>query len=342
MFYYSYAITNCDTNKGSIQTLEIDISRHPNTIQIDTTGLRFKNDGYTEKIARRRLAGMGDRLIPVGFLKTPPGDWDGAYTNDLTADFSVVGDYILQGKSLSGFMIMSKGLPGIRRCVLSPYFNVDTLFADPAEDTTITGDFVDSIRNVVKFYDWTIGPTAPSIDFIPTIWCDTLLSYTRQSSGLGWLLDKHTEKKIEHKINLAKRLLKRAENCISGPEPDTLIDETLKSLDSDESLLKKEYGNEAANQTQQVTKNEKDIKELNRYKNEMSKNPKERKLNKIQCKDLCEKVYKHLAIRTLQSLVREVEILNKLSDRNKKQYLTSEAYALLKYNTEYLIEQLKK
>jgi hypothetical protein len=123
---------------------------------------------------------------------------------------------------------------------------------------------------------------------------------------------------------------------------NTLIDETSIALDNEEVILKMEYGEDATNQISPAAKNEKDIKVLNRYKNEMSKNPKERKLNKIQCKDLCEKVYKHLAIRTLQSLVREVEILNKLSDRNKKQYLTSEAYALLKYNTEYLIEQLKK
>jgi hypothetical protein len=233
-----------------------------------------------------------------------------------------------------GFVLHSKGIPGIGNAYFqglapTPLYKHGIPPYDLNRQIAALRIFP---ANRVKRS--TVVPLLPPSPFIPTSWCDTLLSYTRQSVQLGWLLDINDRKKIENKINLAKRLLVRAENCKSGPKPDTLIDEAWKSLDDDESLLKNEYGSEAVGPMPPAIKPEKDLKELKQYKYEISKSPKKRKLNESQCKDLCEKVYKHLAIRTLQALVREVEILNKLSDKGKKQYLTSEAYALLKYNTE--------
>jgi hypothetical protein len=67
-----------------------------------------------------------------------------------------------------------------------------------------------------------------------------------------------------------------------------------------------------------------------------------KKPDEAKCRELCGKINTWLAVKTLESLVYEVEILNKLSENGKRQYLTSEAYALLNYNTEYLTEQLKK
>jgi phosphoribosyl-AMP cyclohydrolase len=46
---------------------------------------------------------------------------------------------------------------------------------------------MDSIREAVKFFGWTVGPTAPPLDLVPTVWLDTLSSYTSQSLLLGWI-----------------------------------------------------------------------------------------------------------------------------------------------------------
>ena len=209
MFYYSYVLINHEGNLGNIQTLEIDVSRDPSSIEIDTIGLRFRHDGYTEKFAREDFVDRSGKIIPVGFLGAPTGDWDAAYTNDLTADFSVVGDYILPGQRLGGFLMMSKGLPGIRRCIVSPRFDVDELFPNPEEDTTITGEYVDSIREAVKYRGWTVGPTAPPKDFFPSKWYEILTDYTVRSLNLGWIKSQQTADKYLAYFTTAKQELEK-------------------------------------------------------------------------------------------------------------------------------------
>jgi hypothetical protein len=198
MFHYSYTLTNSTTNIGRIASFEIDISRKPHTLKIDTAGLRFKNDGYTEKNFKLDFAHLAGKIIPVGFLQTPPGMWDGGNTNALTASFDAVSDadFIAPGKSEGGFEMISRGLPSIRACFLAPYFDVISLFPDP-NDTTIKYYVppVDSVRQAMKFHGWTVGPTAPPIIFVASIWCDTLISYINQSKVLSWIKNQLTANK---------------------------------------------------------------------------------------------------------------------------------------------------
>jgi hypothetical protein len=336
MFYYEYSMANDAINIGSIDELQIDISRKSGTSDIDTVGLRFENDGYTEKNYRLDFPHLKGRIIPVGFLKTPVGKWTGDLSNALTASFFTSRSYSIHpGQTLDGFEMMSKGLPSIRRCIVTPFFDIIALFPDPA-DTTITYYVppLDSVRNAVKFYGWSIGPTSPPIDFIATIWCDTLLSYTRQSAQLGWLIDKNVEKRINQKIELTKRLIQMAENCATNPKKTDLLDEAVKEIKDSEMMDKQEYGNEIIQGLSKPIIEEN--KELEQFEKELTK----KKPDEAKCKELCGKTYTWLAIKTLESLVYEVEVLNRLSEKKTRQYLTSEAYALLKYNIEYLIGQL--
>jgi hypothetical protein len=263
---------------------DIDISRRPGTFELDTVGLQFENDGFIEKSFRRHFPFLRGRIIPVGLFSSPGSSygftWTGGFSNNLTAGWGADSAFIEPGQSLSGFEIMSKGLPGIRRCIVSPYFDVIALFPDPA-DTTITYYVppVDSVRKAVKFYGWTIGPTAPLINFAATIWCGTLLSYTHQSVQLGWLKsekdhdcdddeksDDGVSKNIEKRIQKAKKELGRGD--------------TLKAIKELAKLLKK-----------------------------------------------VESIYR----RSQEAEGRK---------KHDEIVMTSEAYALLKYNTEYLLNQL--
>jgi hypothetical protein len=125
---------------------------------------------------------------------------------------------------------------------------------------------LDSVRNAVKFYGWSIGPTSPPIDFIATIWCDTLLSYTRQSAQLGWLLDKNAQKRIDHKLEIAKRLLQMAENCNTNPKKSKLLDDAIKEIKDNEILYKQEYGEDVIKELTQPKMEENKLKELNQFK----------------------------------------------------------------------------
>lgn len=196
LYYYAYSMTNNPSNIGSIAKIEIDISRKSGTSEIDTIGLRFENDGFTENSFRRHFQSLKGRIVPVGFLKTPGISWLGGLTNRCTASFSADSVFIDPGERLDGYEMVSKGIPGIRRCIVSPYFDVIALFPDP-EDTTISYYVppLDSVRNAIKYYGWTIGPTAPPMDFSSTVWCDELINYTSQSRILGWIKNQSTTDK---------------------------------------------------------------------------------------------------------------------------------------------------
>jgi hypothetical protein len=239
MFYYAYILASDDTNRGGIESFEVDISRIPNTLAIDTIGLRFENDGYTEKIARRHFAGLAGRIIPIGFLKTPQGLWSGGYTNALTAIFD--GEpYLLPGQSLGGFEMMSKGLPGIRRCIVSPYFDVIALFPDP-DDTTLTdyGPPVDSVRQAVKFRTFTIGPTAPPSNFVSLIFLDTLSSYATRSRTLHWVANQSTADKYAGLFARAKSDLQQNNTNAARARLDTVLRQI--PLDSIANLTSEAY-----------------------------------------------------------------------------------------------------
>jgi hypothetical protein len=186
---------------------------------------------------------------------------------------------------------MSKGLPGIRRCIISPYFDVIALFPDPA-DTNITYYVppVDSVRQAVKFRTFTVGPTAPPFSFVSATFLDTLLSYPRQSAELGWLgkdpkgagrdndcdNDEKPEdgivRNIEHRLRKAKKELERRDSVLARRELEKLVGKV-------EKLWK-------------------------RSQDEDKKDKRDR------------------------------------FEKRDKVVMTNEAYALLKYNTEYLIDRL--
>jgi hypothetical protein len=210
MFFYAYKLTNDPNNKGDIDEFAIDISRRENTISLDTIGLRFAGSGFIERMFRRDFPPRQQIVVPVGFPTRPNKCWDATLTNALTASFFADSLEIQPGKSVEGIVIMSKGFPGIRNCVVTPDFEDDVLFPHP-NDTTIHYYVppVDSIRNAVNYYGNTIGPTAPPINLIPTAWCDTLTSYTTQSRTLGWIKDQTTANKYLDYFKSAKTSLQQ-------------------------------------------------------------------------------------------------------------------------------------
>jgi hypothetical protein len=285
MFHYSYMLVNDVANTGSIAGFEIDISREPTTVEVDTVGLRFENDGFTEGSFRRNFPFSKGKIVPVGFLGTPGGTWTGGLTNNFTADFFTSYEEILPGRSLGGFEMMSKGLPSIRRCIVSPLFDFDSLFSEERFPNEEDIPNTDSIQNAVKFHGWSVGPTGPPSDFDASVWIDTLLSYTRQSAELGWLGRE------------------RDDDCDDDERPD---DGIVKNIEQ----------------------------RLQKAKRELSKR------DSVQAR------------KELEKLVQKVERIWKQSQEDEKKHgrdrwekrdqviITSEAYALLKYNTEYLIDRL--
>lgn len=206
-FHYAYQLNNdSPSGGGRINRFEIDISQSRGALDLDTVGLLFNDDGFTERSFRRNFPRLTGKIVPVSFVGIPAGTWTGSFSNDLTAVFhDGVTNAINPGDSLDGFELMSKGLPGIRRCIVSPFLDVIALFPDP-NDTTITYYVppVDSVRNAVKFHAFTIGPTAPPASFSAATFLDTLISYKHQAFALGWIKEEGIVISLDAKLEAAR------------------------------------------------------------------------------------------------------------------------------------------
>lgn len=212
-FYYSYTLRNHASSVGKIEEFSMDLSRDQYTIEYDTVGLRFdtSNSDYEERSFRRNFPRLARYIIPIG-LPNLPEHWGSVWGNQRSVSLSNVHDPVPPGGIADGFMVMSKGLPGIRRFIIEPEFQ-DALYFPSIEDTTFwkvpATKFIDSIRAAVNFHGWTIGPTAPPANFVPAVWLDTLISYKHQALALGWIVNKGIITSLDQKLENAKQQLQR-------------------------------------------------------------------------------------------------------------------------------------
>ncbi len=276
MYRYSYLVANSDSSNGNISHIEIDVSKYPNQVEFDTAGLNFEIDGFTESAFRRHYRALQGKIIPVGF-PSEPKHWLALLSNDLTVTFAGYSPMIGPGNSLGDFVIMSKGQPGIRKFSTSPYFDPAKYLPDPDvyPDSAVN---MDSLDRTLNYYGWTIGPTAPPIDFSASSWIDTLTSYKHQCVTLGWLTNGSVHEKDEDDDKADEGIVERL---------DRRLDKAKAALAKSDSVK---------------------------------------------------------ARLELELFVKEVE---QLYHKNKEEgerrgvpVLTSEGYALLKYNAQYLIDRL--
>ena len=226
MFFYTYKLFNNQNNNGNIQEFNIDISRTNNSLLLDTIGLKFASE-LEEGYFLERYSAFSNKIVPVGVPTVPNQYWTAMFSNSLRASVFADTLFVKPGNSVEGIVLMSKGLPGIRNFTVMPDFQDDLFFSNP-DDTTNTDD-IDSIRQVINYYGITIGPTAPPINLIPTVWCDTLTSYANQSRSLGWIKDDATANKYLGYFSSAKTKFLQQDNVGAR----TVLLQVLKDVDID-------------------------------------------------------------------------------------------------------------
>lgn len=208
MLYYLYKLNNDTSSVGSILAFELDISRPPSSANLDTTGLHFKGT-FMEGHFRRRYVGLSNTIVPVG-LPSLPRFWLGGFTNNLTLSISNDTIFVGPGQSVDSLLLMSRGLPGIRKFTARPDFNIFEFFPSYDDTTsTMTQTQMDSILYAVNFYGVTIGPTAPPANFIPLAFLDTLISYKHQAFTLGWIKNQGIVTSLDAKLDNTKAQLQR-------------------------------------------------------------------------------------------------------------------------------------
>ncbi|MFZ3071967.1 MAG: hypothetical protein WA162_01845 [Thermodesulfobacteriota bacterium] len=219
IFTYSYSISSGYSNTGQIWSFDIDIRYPEGSIALSDEGLKNGPDD----IASTNVLSLPEtpKMIPVG-LWSPP-DWN--------SGLSVVGmagwgsddkQYrISPGRYLTGFRIMSRGLPGIRDFRIEPKLIPPSEEEDEDEENEIAK--IQAVEDKAAYHGKTLGPTAPPADFKPLEFIDYIVALKHAASTvtLGWIKNKGVENSLDVKLENAKKAIERnniaaAKNMLSA------------------------------------------------------------------------------------------------------------------------------
>jgi hypothetical protein len=209
IYTYSYTIWNGVNSTGCIWWFEIDITKPSSGTSLPSTGLVD-----AENVSRGVQPETTPETIPVGFPYLPeisniPEAWGAGLTvagaARWSSDFREV--RIAPGTSVSGFVLTSYGLPGIRGFMVEPKYN-----PPPVDDVTKAMlDELELILDRVSIRRKTIGPTAPPAVFHSLNFLDYLINLKHEAFSLGWIKNKGIEESLDAKLESAKAALQRGQ-----------------------------------------------------------------------------------------------------------------------------------
>ncbi|MBI4822892.1 MAG: hypothetical protein HY805_01505 [Nitrospirae bacterium] len=204
-FIFSYEIYNPPKNNGRIWSIDIDVKKGEGESELNRgleLGVRCHKYGTEDVIA-------SETVVPVG-MDSPP-NWSCGVGTSKIAGWGAY-DYpyhLLPGQSLSGFVITSYGLPGIRDIIVEPLI-VDTVYPEVDEEEVKMEELIRLMkadREKVSFKGKTLGPTAPPADFKPLEFLNYIISMKHEASTLGWITNKGIEMSLDAKLEAAKKKL---------------------------------------------------------------------------------------------------------------------------------------
>lgn len=234
VYAYGYVIANPASSTAGVDEFDVDITRPPATIALDTVGLAFA-DTTTANMVRRAYTFLYGNVTSVSFSGIPAA-WNANLSMNKTASWFTSRSHVINpNSSLAGFVMPSKGTPVIRSSTVVPFFSVeqypgmDSLSSDAADSLA---SYLDSLRSVLPKTVQTIGPSNPPSPFDSLKFLDTLKSYTTRSRSLGWIGDQTTTAKYTTFCDSAKAQLQRGD-----------VRKTRASLDSATANAQRDSGN---------------------------------------------------------------------------------------------------
>ncbi len=352
IYTYVYTVSNLSIGQyKKIANVSIDISFPQGGMSVTAGGI--EQGPRTEQIGPHDSPPEGN-VVLVG-IWSPPG-WDARYNippKEFIETLGHIGDAfwsptcrykcigIAPNEYSKGFILYSYGLPGIRKFTLGSTF-IPVEGRDFPENWS-AGQFQHWIMTegqTVNFTGMTVGPSVPPANFVPVDFLNYIISLKQQSYQFGWIVQNNED---EHDKDKSKEKPKK------GKDDKNKEIGIMQSLDT--KLNHAKAALEAGNTKQAVNILSAFVDEIDGLYNvcreheehdgDRDGHDKDSK-GKDKGHNLEIASQKKLAMTTAQKIASPLK-----ADRNDKTYehcdkshLTSEAYALLKYNTEYLIDRL--
>ncbi len=232
IFTYSFSVTNSSSSVGSLTNFDVDIATTAGGIPLSSDGLTNSATGYLHLISMNNVAELGASIIPVGFKSQPLG-WKGSVDSEgLAGWFPGLSPAvkIAPGHSMGGFVIASRGVPGIRIFAVSS-------FVDPAVLFPVTGDESDeemirinaqaeAAARASGFNGMTIGPVSPPSLTDPVQLLDFLISLKHQAASRDWFFGPGAAgivKSLDAKLDAAKESAGRGDNRAAANQLEAFI-----------------------------------------------------------------------------------------------------------------------
>lgn len=209
VYNYKYIIVSGSTNTGQLWSFDIDVKEPEGGIDLSGEGL-VNGPGYLKHTSAQVLSEpTTPKMIPVGLFSPPNWNSGPSILGQVGWGSDDVKDRILPGGSLEGFMIISRGIPGIREFVIEPKL------VPPSEESGITPKQIQEVQDKVSFKGRTVGPTAPPKDFVPIEFLNYLITLLHDSRKLGWVKVDGVHQSLLAKLTNAKRKMEAGENAVA-------------------------------------------------------------------------------------------------------------------------------
>ena len=209
IYSYTYSLSNGATSTGQIWTWTLDLEQPQGGLVLSVERL-VNGPGYHQETSRLNLTDPAvPKMVPAGHFSPP--NWGGGLTAQGQASWgSDDAEFrILPGHSLSGFKLMSHGLPGLRKFRIDPKFllQVDESTIKTEEDIEKTLERQSQIQDEIAVFGITIGPTAPPAQFVALDFVSYIIDFKHQASALGWITNKGVENSLDVKLDQVKKKL---------------------------------------------------------------------------------------------------------------------------------------
>lgn len=197
-FTYTYTIISGPANTGTIKSVDVDVRRSKGTLALDGTGLPKKKHLLDQDFTVPDSRSVPSTLLNPygrGYCGFDSEGWGGWW-----------GLAVAPGTSPSGFIINSRGLPGIREVKVTPKLQSPT--EDQVGDFELAGNDYWKLVASVNFFTKTIGPTA-----LPgnnngmtslTAMVAQISAWVDEAATLGWLKDPGLRDALKTRIDFAK------------------------------------------------------------------------------------------------------------------------------------------
>lgn len=200
LYRYSYSVTNPSKNNSSVKSVDIFVGRDINTdTEVSGQGLNQCVPDLSSTWAMQKYP-----YVAVG-SESP--QWSCGYgavaglSEGLSYGWAArQKKYITPGKTLSGFVLITRGIPGIRDILVEPKVDSTQIPQDRIGDE----GFAASLKDRIKWTGKTVGPKAPPKMFDAGRFIGYLITLVNQSSTQGWIDNAGITNSLLAKLNTAQ------------------------------------------------------------------------------------------------------------------------------------------